>query len=488
MILSLINSYNHNKSYNHNNKELYYIMTSVGARLGFNEIPIISWKGKTFTQISSSIQKNIKPPASIQNTMRSQPVNHYRREIASITGITHGNPRISMSVDEMTSPNGYLVISNGDPRCTGVHSTLDFNLTSNTTETTCDTTATCVANNALTRVRSAGMIVKNYNLNRNNDKYYTSTQEYLKSRNRSFQQNQYNYIRQGNSLIPAGNPNTSSNVYSGNGLNHCPLVTINETLNNNVFGYIWIDGTTYTVTIPDGNQYDIGSLNGILAGAMIQNDHYIIRTDTGSKIIPLAFAYNSYYGKIEIQSLAVSSTIFPSNVYNLPIPQSGPLSWSLPSNIICPIIEVLSNGFQNVIGFSSGFYPDSAINIIGGVYSQIPAYTTNQIFLSSLHASILPSYVPVYYKPSNPQFANQGAVDSGTLVDRKRYNTITTAAATLSTAWGNETADALAYGVNPSGINVTAKLKYGIPIQKTPKFNPRTGQMQQCQVRRIPGG
>lgn len=463
-------------------------MTSVGARLGFNEIPIISWKGKTFTQISSSIQPNTKPPASIKNTMRAQPVKHYRREIASINGTTHGNPRISMSINEMTSPNGYLVIHNGDPKCTGIHSTLDFTLTSNTNETTCKTAATCVADNARTRVRSAGMIVKNYNLNRNNDKYYTSTQEYLKSRNRTFVQNQYNYLRKGNALLPAGNPNTSSNIYSGNGLSHCALVTVNSSLNNNTFNYVWIDGTVNTVTIPDGTQYDIGSLNNILAGAMITNYHYLIQKSTETKIVALSFAYNTYYGNIEIQSMAMNSTAFPALQYDQPYTLDIPIPWSIPppSQSVCPQIQILGNAFQNVIGFPSGYYPAGSIGV--GDYEQTPLYPGNQINTSTIAASILPSYVPVYYKPSNAQFANQGAVDSGALIDRKRYNTITTSAATMSSAWGNQTSDALAYGVNPMGTNITAKLMHGIPIQKTPKFNPRTGQMQQCQVRRIPGG
>lgn len=458
-------------------------MTSVGARLGFNEIPIISWKGKTFTQITSSIQKNTKPASSIVNTMRAQPVKHYRREIASKNGITHGNPRISMSINEMTSPSGYLVIANGDPKCSGVHSTLDFSLTANKTETTCKTAATCVADNARTRVRSAGMIVKNYNLNRNNDKYYTSTQEYLKSRNRSFQQNQFNYIRKGNALIAPGNPNTSSNIYSGNGLSHCALVTINSSLNNNTFNYVWIDGTINLVTIPNGTQYDIGTLNNALTSAMVYNNHYLVNISTGSKVIPLSFAYNTYYGKIELQSLAINATIYPSNQYRKPSINGGNVSWNVPVNTICPQIQILGNAFQNVVGYSTGYYPSRSITAQGTT-----PYPGNQIFLSTLTSSILPSYVPVYYKPSNPQFANQGAVDSGALIDRKRYNTITTSAATMSTAWGNQTSDALAYGVNPTGINITAKIMHGIPIQKTPKFNPRTGQMQQCQVRRIPGG
>jgi hypothetical protein len=303
----------------------------------------------------------------------------------------------------------------------------------------------------------------------------------LKSRNRSFQQNQYNYIRKGNALLPAGNPNTSSNIYSGNGLSHCALVIINSSLNNNIFKYYWVDGTLNTVTIPNGTQYDIGALNNILTSAMIVNKHYLTKVSTGSNIIPLSFAYNTYYGKIELQSLAINTTIFPPNQYTKA--NADVVTWNVTVNTICPQIQILGNAFQNVVGFPSGNYPSRSIAAQGPT-----PYPGNQIFLSTLTASILPSYVPVYYKPSNPQFANQGAVDSGALIDRKKYNTITTSAATMSNAWGNQTSDALAYGVNPSGINITAKLMHGIPIQKTPKFNPRTGQMQQCQVRRIPGG
>ena len=175
----------------------------------------------------------------------------------------------------------------------------------------------------------------------------------------------------------------------------------------------------------------------------------------------------------------MNTTAFPPSEYVPPYLLGLPISWSIPpiSESICPQIQILGNTFQNVIGFPSGYYPAGSIS--DGTYEQNPAYTGNQIFLSTLAASILPSYVPVYYKPSNPQFANQGAVDSGALIDRKRYNTITTSAATMSAAWGNQTSDALAYGVNPTGTNITAKIMHGIPIQKTPKFNPRTGQMQQ---------
>jgi hypothetical protein len=532
-------------------------MTSVGARLGLNEIPQISWKGKTFTQISSSLQLNTIPPArSIRNTMIARPVKHNRREIASRPTLKTGNPRVSLRIDELTGPNGYLVSQTTS--CTGDQSTLDFNLTADSTQKpgVCQTQATCVANNALKRVRSAGMVNKNYNINRNNDHYCTSSKEYLVSRNKTYSQNQYAYIRQGNAQAVPGTGLSSNNIYAAGGLSHCALATISAVLGNNTFQYIWVDSNTYTVTIPDGTTYDVGTLNGILASTMIQNTHYIIDNLTYSYIIPLSITYDTFTGKIQLQSMAIDTTIFDTTgtgYYSLP--QGA--TWDNPTFTICPQFVIPDTPFQNVIGFSAGIYPDAPIFIYdnsGNSYvlgnqtkgvcqpfyngngqpyytavnppnipphiipiapyrylypateyhcpfglgdisfgsdnipSNTTAYTTNQIFESSFQGSILPNYVTANYKPNNPTFGVQGAVDGGAYIDRVRFNAITTSASTMSTVWGNETADALAYGVNPSGEKITAKLKYGMPITTTPKFNPRTGQMSNCQVRYIKGG
>jgi hypothetical protein len=522
-------------------------MTSVGARLGFQEIPKISWKGKTFVQITSSLQLNTKPSAgSIHNTMRAQPVKHNRREIASRPALKTGNPRVSITIDNMTGPNGYLVSQ--AKNCSGDVSTLDFNLTSNSTDkpSVCQTQATCTANNARKRVRSAGMVNKNYNINRNNDHYCTSSKEYLTSRNKTYQQNQYAYIRQGNAQAVPGTGLSSNNLYSAGGLSHCAFAIIKADLGNNTFQYKWVDNVTYTVTIPDGTTYDVGTLNGILASTMIQNNHYFINNTTSAKILPLAIVYNNYNGKIQLQSFAVNTTIFDttgSGNYSRPVGAT----WTNPTYTICPEFIIPATRFRDVIGFQAGNYPSAPIfaydnsgntykignqtkgvcqpyyNGYGNVYytATIPpynytllpdtssncpfglgdisygsntvrtnttAYTSNQLFESTYRGTLLPNYVAANYKPNNPTFGVQGAVDGGAYIDRVRFNTITTSASTMSSVWGNQTADALAYGVNPSGEKVTAKLKYGIPITQTPRFNPRTGQMSYCQVRTLKGG
>lgn len=460
-------------------------MTSVGVRLGFQEIPKISWKGKTFTQISSSLQLNTIPNAgSIHNTMRARPVNHIRREIASRPSLKTGNPRMSIRLDDLTGPNGYLVSQTTS--CSGNQSTLDFNLTSNSTEKpgVCETAATCMANNALKRVRSAGMVKKNYNINRNNDHYCTSAQEYMVSRNKTYQQNQYAYIRQGNANAVQGTGLSSNNIYAAGGLSHCALVNISAVLGNNTFEYQWIDGSNNTVTIPDATNYDIGMVNGILASTMVANKHYFINKITGAKIVTMAIVYDTFSGKIQLQTFAINTTTFNtsgSGIYNLP---SG-VSWGAqipnPSTAGTKFSQfrIPNTSFPNLIGFSVANYPP-----IADISGNIP----NKTYESSFRGSLLPNYVAANYKPNNPTFGVQGAVDGGAYIDRVKYNTITTSASTMSTVWGNQTADALAYGVNLSGEQITAKLKYGIPVTRTPKFNPRTGQMSNCQVRTLKGG
>ena len=458
-------------------------MTSVGVRLGFQEIPKISWKGKTFIQISSSLQLNTIPKAgSIHNTMRARPVNHIRREIASRPSLKTGNPRMSIRLDDLTGPNGYLVSQTTS--CSGNQSTLDFNLTSNSTEKpgVCQTAATCMANNALKRVRSAGMVKKNYNINRNNDHYCTSAQEYMVSRNKTYQQNQYAYIRQGNANAVQGTGLSSNNIYAAGGLSHCALVSISAVLGNNTFQYQWIDGINNTVTIPDATNYDIGIVNGILASTMVVNNHYFINNITGAKVVTMAIVYDTFTGKIQLQTFAINTTTFGTGSgYSLPIGVSWGGQIPNPSTIGTKFSQfrIPNTTFQNTIGFSVANYPP-----IKDISGNVP----NKTFESSFRGSLLPNYVAANYKPNNPTFGVQGAVDGGAYIDRVKYNTITTSASTMSSVWGNQTADALAYGVNLSGEQITAKLKYGIPVTRTPKFNPRTGQMTNCQVRTLKGG
>jgi hypothetical protein len=100
--------------------------------------------------------------------------------------------------------------------------------------------------------------------------------------------------------------------------------------------------------------------------------------------------------------------------------------------------------------------------------------------MSSFSPGIKPLYVKLYYKPNNPQFAQQGGVSSSDLITRKKYNSITNSTAAYRTAFGSAVANALAYGVPSNGY--TIKDKIGYPMKKTPTFTKYSTEMKKCTV------
>lgn len=86
------------------------------------------------------------------------------------------------------------------------------------------------------------------------------------------------------------------------------------------------------------------------------------------------------------------------------------------------------------------------------------------------------NYVPVYYKPNNSKFAQQGSVTSSTRIQRLKYDTITNAGSKLQSTFGKETANALAYSTTNSSV-YSLKQKVGYPNKKTPVFSKVTGKL-----------
>lgn len=196
-----------------------YMESSQEGRLGLRKIPYFSWKGKTFKQISSTIQKNNLQNAHSNNIFRALPLKHYRREVA-ITTPQISNGRISTSVTL------HHDIPGGTTRtdvCNGVQTVNDFNYNESKTEKSCnacseikiDSMGLSQADNARRRVRSAGMNRKKFDEEINNrPNNYASASEYLHSRNRTFKQNQFTNLRN-------ENQDHEKNVYSSNTLQFC---------------------------------------------------------------------------------------------------------------------------------------------------------------------------------------------------------------------------------------------------------------------------
>jgi hypothetical protein len=437
--------------------------------------PEIEWKGRTFQQISAGIRFNkteYPTPNVFGNRLfKALPLKIYRKEIASRQTYPC-NPRTSLKITDFEQPGGSITTQIVGAK--GLATTLDFNYENNTCahpSTKSSTAPSCTILspqvNARKRVRSSGMIPRKFNTAKNNDMYCTNTNQYLTSRNMSYLQNQYFHIRQGNAQVKPGTNLSTQNVYSANGLTHCSKFVV--TAPNTSFSYRWIDTTSVVVNVPIGS-YDIADMNNLLRGAMLANKHYYIQIPQNNFVFLLNFAYNTSYSSIEIQSLVANTTIFPTSSYNLP---QG-VTWTTPNpasssnpQIIFGNNAVLNQGF----GFSVGSYPVNQTQ------------TQNQYILGTKNPGLKPNYVPIYYKPNNPQFATQGAVSAGDLITRKKYNAITTSASSFRSAFGNQTADALAYGSGQYGY--TLKERIGYPSKITPTFSKYSNVLKKCSLRKI---
>jgi hypothetical protein len=395
--------------------------------------------------------------------LKALPLKLYRREIASV-GVKC-NPRTSL-LYQNDNPAQNIITTY--PSSNGLVTTLDFNYEINTCQhpkNKSSATTTCIAqqsyqNNALRRVRSAGMIKRKFNQGSNNDTYYTDTNQYLTSRNRTFQQNQYFHIRQGNSSAIPGTLAAAANVYSSNGINHCPKFNVT---NATQFVYKWIDGFNYTVNVPTGS-YDINDFNNLFQSTMFQNTHYFLSSVTNTPVFLLTFVYNTAKNRIEFDSLTTTIYNTTGGYYRKPTIATWTYTTGLTPQVILPVAPV----FQQGLGFNSGNYPISSANV------------TNQSILGQATGLLGPNYVPIYYKPNNPQFGRQGAVTAGDRITRLKYDTINTAGSTFRNAFGNQTADALAYGVPSYGY--TLKDRVGFNLINVPVINKYTGSLSKCKT------
>jgi len=125
---------------------------------------------------------------------------------------------------------------------------------------------------------------------------------------------------------------------------------ITSAYKNNTYSYTWIDGTTVTITMPDGN-YSVLEINAYLQNIMVQNNHYVVNTTTGDFVYYLQFQVNAVYYSIQFNSFTIPA-ILPAG-YALP----AGATWVLPLVNTTPQVNILANGFRDIIGFNAGTYP-----------------------------------------------------------------------------------------------------------------------------------
>lgn len=445
----------------------------MSSNIGLNEI--ISWKGRTFNQITSYIRKNGGVNSNINvgtNIFNRLPLKIYRREIAVPTE-TNCKQGHAMRLDLLNAPGG--TITNSAVNAGGLVNTIDFNLTENTSErpgSACDGVCASTGSsqsNALRRLRSGGMIKKQFDLSTSKQTYYTNSQQYINSRNRGFTQNQFYYTRIGNTSSKPGDSLSTNNIYATNTLTDCKKFYISAATS---FQYTWVNTTTpatATVTVPSG-YYNIDDINDVLHNAMIANNHYYRQLDNLSKIFLLIFSLNNSTGLVELVVSPISAAIASANRYGKALVTTDlnvieTTAWTTPTSTQTPQITILNNGFANVIGFANATYPSTNTNTV------VTTFTGSSLPL------LQPEGNRVYYKPNNPQFAQQGAVTSGSKIARIRYDTITNSASSYRTAFGLHVSNALAYGVPANGYTIKDKLGY--PNKNTPTVTT-TGEMRFC--------
>jgi len=470
-------------------------MSALIAETYLNDVPytksnlVIPWKGKTFNQITSLIQMNSRGEAgalNVRDYFRALPILLPRREIATSKNKNSlCNSRISSSIDIFNMPGSSIINSKVITNNNGLVNTIDNTLPNNI----CEDPGTCLAfvspaENAKRRVRSAGMIKRQFDISRGNDvSYFVDKNQYLISRNRTFSQNQYNFIRQGNATVKPGDALSSENIYSTQGLSHCKSYFLPVDIS---FQYQWTDTNFYEVDISAG-YYLIEDINNLLHLTMEQNTHYFINAGNQTKVFTIYFAYNAAYDKMELHTSKINNVIYNSSTYTKPyqigwdptvfppaINAQNYVTWPLPPAVqsVIPSVRILPNAFRTAVGFSAGYYPSVPI----GSGNPQDLTLVDNVFLSQFSPAIQPIYTTVIYKPSNPQFANQGGVSASAATARVRYNTITNNTAVYNNAYGLSVANALAYGVPENGYTIKDKLGY--PLRSTPRFPPLSTLMQ----------
>jgi hypothetical protein len=179
--------------------------------------------------------------------------------------------------------------------------------------------------------------------------------------------------------------------------------------------------------------------------------------------------YNSYYSKVELQIYAPSYYTTGSNA-GIYLQATGGTWNSVPKIIIN------SNAFANIIGF----VPSSTL------YTTTNTSPYYSFFSSTSTPLVGTKYMPLHYKPKNPQFGQQGAVSASSLITRIKYDSITTTAGLYTKSIGSAVANALAYGTKDS--TYTLKDKIGYPLKITPIINKYNGKLSCCKDTKITGG
>jgi hypothetical protein len=203
------------------------------------------------------------------------------------------------------------------------------------------------------------------------------------------------------------------------------IFNITSSYANNTFTYLWFDGTTNTITFPDG-YYEVSDINSYIQSVMIASTHYMTNS-AGQYVYFLEFVVNVSRYAVQINLYPLSTAIQTLNSYSLP---SG-ATWSVPATASQAEVNITTTGFGEVLGYAVGTYGDSTyvagttpISFLSSVAPQITPYSSIVVSCSLVNnraivpSNILASYTPLgtsigslfKYEPNMSQYAD---IDDG---------------------------------------------------------------------------
>jgi hypothetical protein len=140
-----------------------------------------------------------------------------------------------------------------------------------------------------------------------------------------------------------------------------------QNYNNNTYSYIWFDGITYTVNMPNG-YYSVVDLLNFLESVMVSNKHYLLTT-TGQYVYFLSFNINQTYYANQLYAYLLDTSIATTNNWTLPVGAT----WTIPTVPSVAQFYFPSNNFSLLLGFNSNFtWPNTQTG-----------FTTTQTILST---------------------------------------------------------------------------------------------------------
>lgn len=155
---------------------------------------------------------------------------------------------------------------------------------------------------------------------------------------------------------------------------------INKNLYNNAsLQYKWVDGTTNTITIPDG-YYSINSFNAYVQSVLVTNKHYLVQISNGNFLYLIQWEENPTYYAIQLNEFLSPLPATIGVTYSYP---SG-ATWVLPATPTTPQTIILStNNFGSIVGFTAGSYPPT-FPYTTGTYSAVSNITPQIQPISSI--------------------------------------------------------------------------------------------------------